>query len=1536
MTELTIKNMESDNTATLENAKASSPKPRSRPPARVLRLLLIPTAVALIAVITCVAVYLADQSLRANLLQQTRLVAQAVEVKHVQALSGTQADLDSQDYRRLKEQLAAVRSANVHCRFLYILGRKPDGKVFFFVDSEPTDSKDYSPPGQLFDESSAELLQMFATQVAFVEGPVTDSWGTWISALVPMTDPQTGAVVAVLGMDVDVRLWKWEVAARVALPLGLLLVILIGVVSVRLSTRAAGRDGTGRPGKLEPKPVLRRLMPPLASMVILLLTGTGALLYWQHRQQMAKDTAAVTADVSQKLDSALKQMTSVLTVAAQTIATDTTAQTALRERDNSERLLAFWQPVFEALRREKHISHFYFLDNRRVCLLRLHKPEDRGDRIGHFTALEAERTGKSASGLELGSMGTCALRTVQPVYAGGTLVGYVELGMEIEDTLQEIHLGPSVRLAVSLRKQFLNRQTWEEGMRMLGKDSDWNRLPRGVLIYSSHGRLPEVFAPMADHDESGRHADGKPDRQLTFVGRNWRISTLPLRDASGIEIGDISIMCDISDDQATFARLVILGGTFGGVLLALLLGFVYVLLRQTDRRIRSQELELRESEQSYHNQFANNSAVMLLIDPSDGAIIDANTAAVFFYDYPRERLLTMRITDINTLPAAEALRTMAAVHADFGQRHRAQHRLADGSVRQVEMALSLIPFGGRNVLHAIVQDITEQKRAEETLRENHDMIVKLTAQVPGTVYQYRLYPDGRSCFPFASQGMEAIYEVTPEEVRMDAAPAFRRLHPEDHDRIVAAIHESARSLQPFSCEFRVVLPGQGLRWRLSDALPERTADGGTLWHGVISDITERKQVEAYRDLGLDILKILNEPGSLPDSIRRVLDVLKEHVGFDAVGLRLQDGEDFPYFAQQGFSEDFLLTENTLAERGADGGVCRDKDGMVCLECTCGLVISGKTAPAHPFFTRAGSFWTNDFAPLLDLPSDKDPRLNPRNQCIRHGYASMALIPVRDKEHIIGLLHLSDRRKGCFTLATIALLEGLAAHIGTALTRKCAEAEVQRSAEQNRTILKTAMDGFWLVDSQERLEEVNDAYCRRSGYSKPELLAMKIADLSVKTADEISANQKRIAEHGRGERFESKHRRKDGSLFDVEVCVQYQPESQKFVIFIHDITERKRSEAELLKMQKLQSVGTLAGGIAHDFNNILLGLFGNISIAMDDLPKEHPSYAPLEEAEKSMSRAVRLTKQLLTFAKGGAPVKENVGLGELVEEVASFDLTGSNVSLVYHAAENLWPVDADKGQIQQVVSNIVINARQAMPNGGHMTITLENADLPAEAVPTLRQGRYVKISMQDEGDGINPKVLFQIFDPYFTTKQTGNGLGLATVWSIVSKHNGHIGVESELGKGTTLTLYLPASASPQSAEAKPPASGCPQPARAAKILVMDDEEVVCALAARMLTRCGHTVATVPGGQEATALYKQALEGGAPFDAVIMDLTIPGGPGGKEVVKSLLALDPKVRALVSSGYADDPVMANPVAYGFKGTAAKPYTANALREAVARLLA
>jgi len=395
------------------------------------------------------------------------------------------------------------------------------------------------------------------------------------------------------------------------------------------------------------------------------------------------------------------------------------------------------------------------------------------------------------------------------------------------------------------------------------------------------------------------------------------------------------------------------------------------------------------------------------------------------------------------------------------------------------------------------------------------------------------------------------------------------------------------------------------------------------------------------------------------------------------------------------------------------------------------------------------------------------------------------------------------------------------------------------------------------------------------------------------------------------------------------------EIKGIIEFVRDVTQQKQAEEELIKMQKLKSIGLLAGGIAHDFNNILMGLYGNISIAKANIEQEHSSFRFLDEAEKSMKRATHLTQQLLTFAKGGDPIIEDVDIGILVEEIVRFDLSGSNVKPVFIIEESLPFAKVDKGQIHQVFSNLTINAKQAMPQGGHLFISLKKEDIKGAKIPNLKDGTYIKLVFKDEGIGIDKNNIKQIFDPYFTTKPTGTGLGLTIVYSIINKHDGYITVESEPGKGTIFELYLPASETKNIKHKDKLNEKTTQNQHPAKILIMDDEESVCMVITEALRMLGYSAESAVNGQEATELYKKSLHIGEPFDIIVMDLTVPGGMGGKEAVIEMLKINPDAIVIVSSGYASDPVMANYSQYGFKGVIAKPYTIENLQQIITQLL-
>ncbi len=501
----------------------------------------------------------------------------------------------------------------------------------------------------------------------------------------------------------------------------------------------------------------------------------------------------------------------------------------------------------------------------------------------------------------------------------------------------------------------------------------------------------------------------------------------------------------------------------------------------------------------------------------------------------------------------------------------------------------------------------------------------------------------------------------------------------------------------------------------------------------------------------------------------------------------------------------------------------------------------------------------------------------------------------------------------------------------------------RRAEEALRLKNLAFDSSLAANSIAGLDgaltEVNDMFLRLWGYCRKDEVMGKPMRSFFSEPLEVDTVFAILRKQGQWEGTFTAQRRDRSEFLAHGLATDVRDDDGQVIGFqssIMDVTDRLRVQAELQKMQRLTSVGTLAGGIAHDFNNIMMGLFGNIALAKNEFPKDHEGYKALEEAEKSMGRAIRLTKQLLTFAKGGEPVKESISLGALVEEVAKFDLAGSNVRLEYKQAADLWMVKADKGQVQQVISNLTINAREAMPDGGHLFITLENADLQEAAIPALPPGKYIKVTVRDEGTGIDPKMVERIFDPYFSTKQTGSGLGLATVYSIISKHGGYIGVESELGKGATFSLFFPASEIQQVALDEKSGGAHVRLTSATRILLMDDEDVIRMVIPRWLKKVGCAVTTVSEGSQAVDLYRQALNEGHPFDVVILDLTIPGGLGGVEVAKVILALNPDARLIASSGYAEGAVMSNFTAYGFKGVIAKPYTESQLCDVLESILA
>ena len=634
----------------------------------------------------------------------------------------------------------------------------------------------------------------------------------------------------------------------------------------------------------------------------------------------------------------------------------------------------------------------------------------------------------------------------------------------------------------------------------------------------------------------------------------------------------------------------------------------------------------------------------------------------------------------------------------------------------------------------ISRDITEQKKAKQEKIQQHELLTNLARQVPGVIYQYRLNPDGTSAFPYASPGMNAIYEVTPEEVREDATPVFGRLHPEDAGEVSEAIFASARTLEPFYAEFRVILPRQGLRWRWSQALPVRTEDGGTLWHGIILDVTDRKKAE--------------------EAIREERERL-------AVTLRSI----------------------------GDGVITTDSEGRVMMM---NRVAEGLTG------------WTQGEARGRALTEV----FRIVNETTRHPLAN----PVEK------------------VLATGEIIE-----------------------LENHTLL-IARDG------KERV----------------------IADSGAPIKDARSI-------------------------------------TSGVVLVFRDVTEKHKLQDNMQRIDKLESLGVLAGGIAHDFNNLLGGIFGYIDMARATDGIDPSTVKYLDKALGVFERARDLTQQLLIFSKGGSPRRKTGRLESLIKENAEFVLAGTNVKCLVHLDKDLWLCDFDENQMGQVIDNLVINARQAMEQGGIITLKGENLVLSEGDMPPLKAGPYLKISISDSGSGIPPELQKRIFDPFFTTKTSGSGLGLATCYSIIQKHDGLIDVESLPQRGSTFHIYLPAS---KASEILTPRGPARLHFGEGDILVMDDESFMREIVGVMLTQMGYTYLEAENGESAIQQCRAARDRGKPVRAVLLDLTIPGSPGGKEVIGELHREFPGIPVFAASGFSEDPIMAHPGDYGFTDSIRKPF--------------
>jgi len=499
-----------------------------------------------------------------------------------------------------------------------------------------------------------------------------------------------------------------------------------------------------------------------------------------------------------------------------------------------------------------------------------------------------------------------------------------------------------------------------------------------------------------------------------------------------------------------------------------------------------------------------------------------------------------------------------------------------------------------------------------------------------------------------------------------------------------------------------------------------------------------------------------------------------------------------------------------------------------------------------------------------------------------------------------------------------------------------------SEEKFRLLMELATDGV-LVVQDGKIKEVNYYMAKMCGYTIDEVLDTDLASFfhpdDITTIETIY--EKPLTDDNTLAVHELTIMCKNGHKVDVEIIAgrfvfQNKPSN---LLVIRDLTEHSKNKRDLEKARQLESIAALSGGIAHDYNNLLTAIIGNISLAQTYLDPDDKVFLLLNQALAASKSAKDLTQKLITFSKGGTPDKKIADPAKLIKSAAEFTLSGSSLKCDFNFPNNLWQVKVDSSQIGQAIHNVVMNAREAMPDGGLLEVSAENTRSD-DNLPDLKTGNYIRISIADRGKGITKKNLDKIFNPYFSTKKMGNkkgtGLGLSICHSIITKHGGNVTVESIIGKGTTFHIYLPSANGKAKTERTATASEQEIPVFGeGRILVMDDEKMIRKLAGELLTYLGYEVDFAPDGTEAVRRYKQAMDSKKPFDAVILDLTVKGGMGGKKAIQELIKINPHVIGVVSSGYSNSPVITDFEKYGFSGMVAKPYTMGELGEKLNRVM-
>jgi PAS domain S-box-containing protein len=661
-----------------------------------------------------------EAEMREDLVRRLVEIANSINPKLAEKLTFTQADEGTPAFVQIRKRMIAAGKTFPH-RGIYSMALR-EGKIFFGPESYAGNDPLASQPGSVYQQPPLETQACFQNKEPVAIGPYTDEFGTFVSALVPVLDPPTGNVLMVVGLDVVADEWQARLNSVQREPLVAALVMVLVLTGIVVVMRRYDRYLSADALKFK----IWIVVPVAMSMLGGLMIYT-AYEYQEIGEESRHEMLHLLNDSRGVLDRRIASQVRILKSQIDHIARDPAMLKAWQDR-NLPALTALARPVYEKLNQEYGITQFLFIAQDRTCFLRANDPDTRGGRIDRSTLLVAEWTDEDAWGIDLGPRGVFALRYATPWKQDGRVIGYLELGTEIEHLTTQLARDMNVELLTVIRKEYTTREKFEAGRQAFGFTGQWNTYPEFVVVRQTIPDLPGGVARWLEQHQNTATASESFDAQQGE--KRFACGMIHLTDAEGLNVGGIIVMRDVTARADTVWTVAILNVglaivLFGGVLILL-----WSITGTVERRLVTAFTRVRESEESYRNQFANNAAVMLLIDPTDGAIIDANAAALGFYGYPRERLLAMRITEINILPASEVQQALHSITAGRGRSFEFQHRLADGSLRDVEVSASSIQFGGRQILHSIVSDVSGRKRAEDALRRTREEFKELFDDAP--------------------------------------------------------------------------------------------------------------------------------------------------------------------------------------------------------------------------------------------------------------------------------------------------------------------------------------------------------------------------------------------------------------------------------------------------------------------------------------------------------------------------------------------------------------------------------------------------------------------------------------------------------------------------------------------------------------------------------------------------------------------------------------------------------------------------------------